>query len=103
MIKGTIKDYTITTLEELIERKVPRDNKELKVCIHTYLDLQIIGFKWETKYNDYKTFPNKKAYKYNQEKLYIRYLNILGEEIYKPIRSQFTKQTLWEIVKYLYS
>lgn len=103
MIKGTIKDYTITTLEELIERKVPRDNKELKVCIHTYLDLQIIGFKWDIKYNDSKTFPNKKAYKYNQEKLYIRYLNMLGEEIYKPIRSQFTKQTLWEIVKYLYS
>ena len=105
MIKGTIKDYTITTLEELIERKVPRDNKELKVYIHTYLNLRITGLKWETKYNDYKTFPNnkEKAYKYNQEKLYIRYLNMLGKEIYKPIRSQFTKQTLWEIVKYLYS
>lgn len=103
MIKGTIKDYTITTLEELIEHEVPRDDKELKVYIHTYLDLVIIGLKWDTKYHDYKTFPNKKAYKYNQEKLYIRYLNMLGEEIYKPIRSQFTKQTLWEIVKYLYS
>lgn len=103
MIKGTIKDYTITTLEELIERKVLRDNKELKVYIHTYLNLRITGLKWETKYNDYNTFPNKKAYKYNQEKLYIRYLNMLGKEIYKPIRSQFTKQTLWEIVKYLYS
>lgn len=102
MIKGTIKDYTITTLEELIERKVPRDNKELKVYIHTYLNLRITGLKWDTKYDDYNTFPNKKAYKYNQEKLYIRYLNMLGEEIYKPIRSQFTKQTLWEIVKYLY-
>lgn len=110
MIKGTIKDYTITTLEELIERKVPRDNKELKVYIptykvyiHTYLNLRITGLKWDTKYNDYNTFPNKKAYKYNQEKLYIRYLNMLGKEIYKPLRSQFTKQTLWEIVKYLYS
>lgn len=49
MIKGTIKDYTITTLEELIERKVTRDNKEHKVYIHTYLDLVIVGFKWETK------------------------------------------------------
>ena len=96
MIKGTIKDYTITTLEELIERKVPRDDKELKVCIHTYLDLQIIGFKWETK-------PRNKYPYYQDKLLYIRYLNMLGKEIYKPIRSQFTKQTLWEIVKYLYS
>lgn len=54
MIKGTIKDYTITTLEELIERKVPRDDKELKVYIHTYLDLLIIGLKWESK--RYKKF-----------------------------------------------
>lgn len=96
MIKGTIKDYTITTLEELIERKVTRDNKEHKVCIHTYLDLQIIGFKWETK-------PRKKYPYYQDKLLYIRYLNSFGKEIYKPIRSQFTKQTLWEIVKYLYS
>ena len=95
MIKGTIKDYTITTLEELIERKVPRDDKELKVYIHTYLDLVIVGFKWETKRNKI----NYSA----REILYIRYLNSFGKEIYKPIRSQFTKQTLWEIVKYLYS
>lgn len=96
MIKGTIKDYTITTLEELIEHKVLRDHKEHKVCIHTYLDLQIIGFKWETK--------QRNKYPYYQDKLlYIRYLNSFGKEIYKPIRSQFTKQTLWEIVKYLYS
>lgn len=113
MIKGTIKDYTITTLEELIERKVPRDDKELKVYIHTYLDLVIVGFKWDTKYNDSKTFQNniynqkrlyiRYLYNHNKEKLYIRYLNSFGKEIYKPIRSQFTKQTLWEIVKYLYS
>ena len=96
MIKGTIKDYTITTLEELIERKVPRDNKELKVYIHTYLDLVIVGLKWETK-------PRNKYPYYQDKLLYIRYLNMLGKEIYKPIRSQFTKQTLWEIVKYLYS
>ena len=96
MIKGTIKDYTITTLEELIEHKVPRDNKELKVYIHTYLDLVIVGLKWETK-------PRNKYPYYQDKLLYIRYLNMLGKEIYKPIRSQFTKQTLWEIVKYLYS
>ena len=97
MIKGTIKDYTITTLEELIERKVPRDDKELKVYIHTYLDLLIIGFKWESKrYKKFILSPNNDI-------LYIRYLNSFGKEIYKPIRSQFTKQTLWEIVKYLYS
>ena len=96
MIKGTIKDYTITTLEELIERKVPRDDKELKVYIHTYLNLVIIGLKWETK-------PRNKYPYYQDKLLYIRYLNMLGKEIYKPIRSQFTKQTLWEIVKYLYS
>ena len=97
MIKGTIKDYTITTLEELIERKVPRDNKELKVYIHTYLDLLIIGLKWESK--RYKKFRLSSV----EDILYIRYLNAFGKEIYKPIRSQFTKQTLWEIVKYLYS
>ena len=96
MIKGTIKDYTITTLEELIERKVPRDDKELKVYIHTYLDLLIIGLKWESK--RYKKFIPPSV----NDILYIRYLNSFGKEIYKPIRSQFTKQTLWEIVKYLY-
>lgn len=95
MIKGTIKDYTITTLEELIEHEVPRDDKELKVYIHTYLDLVIIGLKWETKRN--------KIHYSAREILYIRYINHFGKEIYKPIRSQFTKQTLWEIVKYLYS
>lgn len=95
MIKGTIKDYTITTLEELIEHKVPRDDKELKVYIHTYLDLLIVGLKWEIKRN--------KIHYQAREILYIRYLNSFGKEIYKPIRSQFTKQTLWEIVKYLYS
>ena len=95
MIKGTIKDYTITTLEELIEHKVPRDDKELKVYIHTYLDLLIVGLKWEIKRN--------KIHYTAREILYIRYLNSFGKLIYKPIRSQFTKQTLWEIVKYLYS
>ena len=95
MIKGTIKDYTITTLEELIEHKVPRDDKELKVYIHTYLDLVIVGLKWEIK--------RKKIHYLAREILYIRYINLFGKEIYKPIRSQFTKQTLWEIVKYLYS
>lgn len=54
MIKGTIKDYTITTLEDLIN----------------YIsDISIHSVKRST----------------NQ------------------FRSQFTKQTLWEIVKYLYS
>ena len=95
MIKGTIKDYTITTLEELIEHQVPRDYKELKVYIHTYLDLVIVGLKWEIK--------RKNIHCSAREILYIRYLNSFGKEIYKPIRSQFTKQTLWEIVKYLYS
>ena len=99
MIKGTIKDYTITTLEELIERKVPRDYKELKVYINTntnpLLNLQITGLKWEVK--------QRKNYFPDKDILYIRYLNSFGKEIYKPFRSQFTKQTLWEIVKYLYS
>lgn len=97
MIKGTIKDYTITTLEELIERKVPRDHTELKVYINTntnpLLNLQITGLKWDTRRRNH----------HNEDLLYIRYLNSFGKEIYKPIRSQFTKQTLWEIVKYLYS
>ena len=99
MIKGTIKDYTITTLEELIERKVPRDNKELKVYIHTYpyLNIKITGLKWESK--RYKKFRLSSV----NDILYIRYITSFGKEIYKPIRSQFTKQTLWGIVKYLYS
>ena len=75
MIKGTIKDYTITTLEELIERKVIRDHNEHKVCIHTDLALLIIGFKSETKQR------NKCPY-YQDKWLYIRYLNMLGKEIY---------------------
>ena len=99
MIKGTIKDYTITTLEELIEHRVPRDYTELKVYINTntnpLLNLQITGLKWEIK--------RKKIHYSARDILYIRYLNSFGKEIYKPIRSQFTKQTLWEIVKYLYS
>lgn len=99
MIKGTIKDYTITTLEELIERKVPRDYTELKVYINTntnpLLNLQITGLKWEIK--------RYKNYSQDKDILYIRYLTLFGKEIYKPIRFQFTKQTLWEIVKYLYS
>lgn len=99
MIKGTIKDYTITTLEELIEHRVPRDYTELKVYINTntnpLLNLQITGLKWEVK--------RKKIHYSARDILYIRYLNSFGKEIYKPIRSQFTKQTLWEIVKYLYS
>lgn len=101
MIKGTIKDYTITTLEELIEHRVPRDYTELKVYINTntnpLLNLQITGLKWEVK--RYKKFTLSSV----NDILYIRYLNTFGKEIYKPIRSQFTKQTLWEIVKYLYS
>lgn len=95
MIKGTIKDYTITTLEELIEHKVPIDDKGLSVYIHTYLDLVIVGLKWDVKQHK-NYFPDKGI-------LYIRYLNSFGKLIYKPMRSQFTKQTLWEIVKYLYS
>ena len=101
MIKGTIKDYTITTLEELIERNVPRDDKELKVYINTYpyLNIKIIGLKWEIKRKKIHYSANYSV----REILYIRYLNSFGKEIYKPIRSQFTKQTLWDIVKYLYS
>lgn len=103
MIKGTIKDYTITTLEELIEHKIPRDNKEHEVCIHIHLNLHITGFKWDTQTNHYKPFQNKKVYKPNQQKLYIRYNNGFDKVIYKPIRSQLTKQILWEIVQYLYT
>lgn len=47
MKKGTIKDYTITTLEKLIEPNVPRNNEELEVYIYTYLNHRIPGLKWE--------------------------------------------------------
>ena len=87
MIQGTIKDYTISTLEELIEKAIPRD-KPTKVSIHTYLNLHIIELKWDKK--------NKGPYK-----LYIRYINAFNKEVYKPMRSQFTKQTLWEILNYI--
>ena len=92
MIKGTIKDYTITTLEELIEKAIPF-NTIKHVSIHTYLQLHIRELRWDRKSKGPR----------GPHKLYIRYLNSFGKEIYKPIRSQFTKQTLWEIVKYLYS
>ena len=88
MIQGTIKDYTISTLEELIEKAIPKD-KPTKVSIHTNLQLHIIELKWDKK--------NKGPYK-----LYIRYINAFNKEVYKPMRSQFTKQTLWEILNYLY-
>lgn len=90
MIQGTIKDYTISTLEELIEKAIPKQNPT-KVSIHTYLNLHILELKWD----------NPK-HKYNGYKLYIRYINAFNKEIYKPMRSQFTKQTLWEILNHLY-
>lgn len=89
MIQGTIKDYTISTLEELIEKAIPRD-KPTRVSIHTHLQLHIRELKWD----------NPK-HKLNGYKLYIEYTNILGTKIYKPMRSQFTKQTLWEILNYI--
>ena len=91
MIQGTIKDYTISTLEELIEKAIPI-NKSTKVSIHTYLKLHIIEFKWDKK--------NKGLI--GPYKLYIRYINAFNKEIYKPMRSQFTKKTLWEILNHLY-
>ena len=88
MIQGTIKDYTISTLEELIEKAIPRD-KPIRVSIHTYLNLHIRELKWDKR--------NKGPYK-----LYIRYINAFNKEIYKPMRSQFTKPTLWDILNHLY-
>lgn len=49
MIRGTIKDYTITTLEELIEKAIPFDTHK-QVSIHTYLHLHILELKWDKKY-----------------------------------------------------
>ena len=95
MIQGTIKDYTISTLEELIEKAIPRD-KPIRVSIHTYLNLHIRGLKLhirELKWDN----RNKGPYK-----LYIMYINAFNKEIYKPMRSQFTKQTLWDILNHLY-
>lgn len=94
MIQGTIKDYTISTIEGLIEKAIPR-YKSNQVSIHTHLNLHIIELKWDKKY----TSPGRGFYNY---KLYIRYINAFNKEIYKPMRSQFTKQTLWEILNYLY-
>ena len=91
MIQGTIKDYTISTLEELIEKAIPRNNKPIMVSIHTHLQLHIIEFKWD----------NPK-HKLNGYKLYIRYINAFNKEVYKPMRSNFTKQTLWEILNHIY-
>lgn len=90
MIQGTIKDYTISTLEELIEKAIPRDlDKPIRVSIHTYLNLHIIELKWDKR--------NKGPYK-----LYIRYINAFNKEVYKPMRSNFTKQTLWDILNHIY-
>ena len=96
MIQGTIKDYTISTLEELIEKAIPRD-KSNQVSIHTHLNLHIIELKWDKK----NKIPIG-SYSIGSYKLYIRYINAFNKEIYKPLRSNFTKQTLWEILNYLY-
>lgn len=94
MIQGTIKDYTISTLEELIEKAIPRYRyKSTKVSIHTNLQLHIIEFKWDKK---------NKGTSRGSYKLHIRYINAFNKEVYKPMRSNFTKQTLWEIVNYIY-
>ena len=94
MIQGTIKDYTISTLEWLIEKAIPRYRyKSNQVSIHTHLNLHIIELKWDKKY----TSPSRGSYR-----LYIRYINAFNKEVYKPMRSNFTKQTLWEIVNYIY-
>lgn len=92
MIQGTIKDYTISTLEELIEKAIPR-YKSNQVSIHTYLKLHIIELKWDKK---------NKGTSIGSYKLHIRYINAFNKEVYKPMRSNFTKQTLWEIVNYIY-
>lgn len=91
MIQGTIKDYTISTLERLIEKAIPFDTSK-QVSIHTYLNLHIIELKWDKKYKK----PGA------PRKLYIRYINAFNKEVYKPMRSQFTKQTLWEILNHIY-
>ena len=91
MIQGTIKDYTLSTLEELIEKAIPKD-KPTKVSIHTHLNLHIRELKWDKK--------NKGLI--GSYKLYIRYINAFNKEIYKPMRSNFTKKTLWDILNHLY-
>ena len=91
MIQGTIKDYTISTLEELIEKAIPFGTIK-QVSIHTNLHLHIRELRWDRKNKEPKGPP----------KLYIKYINAFNKEVYKPMRSQFTKQTLWEILNYLY-
>ena len=95
MIQGTIKDYTISNIEELIEKAIPM-NKSTNVSIHTYLKLHIIELKWDK--NKVTSRVSYKPYKI----LYIRYINAFNKEIYKPMRSNFTKQTLWEILNHIY-
>lgn len=85
MIPGTIKDYKISTLEELLEKALPFGIIK-HVSIHTTSNLHIRELRWDRK-------TNKGSFK-----LYIRYLNPFNKEIYKPMRSNFTKQTLWEIL-----
>ena len=92
MIQGTIKDYTISNIEELIEKAIPR-YKLIKVSIHTYLKLHIIELKWDKK---------NKGTRIGSYKLHIRYINAFNKEVYKPMRSNFTKQTLWEILNHIY-
>ena len=97
MIQGTIKDYTMSTLEKLIEKAIPRYKyKHTRVSIHTHLNLHIIELKWDK--NKVTSRVSYKPYKI----LYIRYINAFNKEIYKPMRSNFTKQTLWEILNHIY-
>lgn len=112
MITGTIKDYTITTLQIILGRLVIQkgtQTKEIKILcrgtIHTnelyHLDIHTSGglhikslkTNWQWRY-----FPQKGREPVNTQVTYTTQVH--PDDIHKDIRN-LTKQTLWEIITIL--
>lgn len=113
MITGTIKDYTITTLQNILGMLVIKNGtqtNEIKILnrgtIHTrrldYLDihtsdgLHIKSLK--TKYWHYTDIPQKLREPVNTMVTYTSPVH--PDDIHKNIKN-LTKQTLWEIITIL--
>lgn len=112
MITGTIKDYTITTLQNILgllviqkgtqtkEFKTPKGmnlyiNELYHLDIHTSEGLHIKSLKtnWHWRY-----IQSKRREPVNTQVTYTSQVH--PEDIHKDIKN-FTKQTLWEIITIL--
>lgn len=112
MITGTIKDYTITTLQNILGVLVIKkgtQTKEIKILnrgtihtnelddldIHTSEGLHIKSLEtnWQWRY-----IPSKRMEPVNTQVTYTS--KVHPDDIHKDIRN-LTKQTLWEIITIL--